>query len=97
MFTGIVEERGRVRARENGRFTFEAAVVLEDAKVGDSMAVDGCSLTVAELTEDGFTVAVIPHTAEVTTLGAKGAGDSVNVEVDLIAKYVERLLQIKEN
>jgi riboflavin synthase len=57
-----------------------------------SITVDGVSLTVVEPTEDGFTVAVIPHTAEVTTLGAKQPGDGVNLEVDLIAKYTERLL-----
>ena len=57
-----------------------------------SITVDGVSLTVVQPTEDGFTVAVIPHTAEVTTLGAKQPGDTVNLEVDLIAKYVERLV-----
>jgi len=57
-----------------------------------SITVDGVSLTVVEPTDDGFTVAVIPHTAEVTTLGAKRPGDTVNLEVDLIAKYVERLV-----
>ena len=58
-----------------------------------SIAVDGCSLTVVEPTEDGFTAAVVPHTAEVTTLGRKLPGASVNLEVDVLAKYVERLLQ----
>jgi riboflavin synthase len=188
MFTGIVEELGRVRSRDGGRFTFEARLVLEDAKIGDSIAVngccltvvdsgdgwwaadavaetlartnlddlqpgdpvnferpvraadrlgghivqghvdavgevvepapslrvrmpeslaryvvekgsitvDGCSLTVVEALADGFTVALIPHTTEVTTLGTKGPGSRVNLEVDLVAKYVERLLQ-KEN
>jgi riboflavin synthase len=188
MFTGIVEELGRVRSRDGGRFTFEAQVVLEDAKIGDSIAVngccltvveqgdgwwaadavdetlsrtnlgdlqpgdpvnferpvraadrlgghivqghvdavgevvdpapalrvrmpeglaryvvekgsitvDGCSLTVVDALDDGFTVALIPHTTEVTTLGTKRPGDRVNLEVDLVAKYVERLLQ-KEN
>jgi riboflavin synthase len=188
MFTGIVEELGTVRARDRGRFTFGAAVVVEDLKVGDSVAVngccltvvevgegwwradavdetlartnltdvqpgdpvnlerpvrladrlgghlvqghvdavgeivtgapelrvktpadllryvvtkgsitvDGCSLTVVEVFDDGFSVAVIPHTAKVTTLGRKGPGDRVNLEVDLVAKYVERLL-MKEN
>ena len=43
--------------------------------------------------EDGFTVAVIPHTAAETTLGRKGPGDSVNLEADVVAKYVERLLE----
>lgn len=57
-----------------------------------SITVDGVSLTVVEPLADGFTVAVIPHTAEVTTLGAKGAGDPVNIEVDVMAKYAERLL-----
>ena len=188
MFTGIVEELGRVRSRDGGRFTFDASLVLEDAKIGDSIAVngccltvvesgdgwwsadavdetlsrtnlgdlqpgdpvnferpvraadrlgghivqghvdavgevvepapnlrvrmprelaryvvekgsitvDGCSLTVVDALDDGFTVALIPHTTEVTTLGSRRPGDRVNLEVDLVAKYVERLLQ-KEN
>ena len=62
-----------------------------------SITVDGVSLTVVEPTDDGFTVAVIPHTAEVTTLGARRPGDRVNLEVDLIAKYTERLLAFRED
>jgi riboflavin synthase len=58
-----------------------------------SITVDGVSLTVVETLADGFTVAVIPHTSEVTTLGHKGPGDRVNLEVDVMAKYVERLLK----
>ena len=184
MFTGIVEEMGTVRSRDGGRFTFEAAVVVEDAKIGDSIAVngccltvvdmgpgwwaadavdetlsrtnlgdlapgdpvnferpvraadrlgghivqghvdavgeivepgpmlrvrmpkdltryvvekgsitvDGCSLTVVDALDDGFTVALIPHTTEITVLGRKQPGARVNLEVDLVAKYVERLL-----
>jgi riboflavin synthase len=184
MFTGIVEELGTVQARDGGRFTFGATAVLEDLKIGDSVAVngccltvveigegwwradavdetlqrtnladlrpgdavnlerpvrladrlgghlvqghvdavgtvvdaapdlrvkaptdllryvvtkgsitvDGCSLTVVDVFDDGFSVAIIPHTAEVTTLGRKGPGDPVNLEVDLVAKYVERLI-----
>ena len=57
-----------------------------------SITVDGVSLTVVEVLVDGFTVAVIPHTSAVTTLGAKGPGDPVNLEVDVMAKYTERLL-----
>jgi len=60
-----------------------------------SITVDGVSLTVVRPTDDGFTVAVIPHTAAVTTLGAKGAGDPVNIEVDVMAKYAERLLEAR--
>ena len=185
MFTGIVEELGTVASRDGDRFRFHAQTVIEDAKVGDSIAVngccltvtdigpdwweataveetlsrtnldalqpgdranferpvrladrlgghivqghvdcvgtivepapnlrismpkdltryvvpkgsitvDGCSLTVVEALEDGFTVAVIPHTAEVTTLGRKTTGDTVNLEVDMVAKYVERLME----
>jgi riboflavin synthase len=188
VFTGIVEELGTVNERDAGRFTFGANVVLEDLKIGDSVAVngccltvveigegwwradavdetlertnladlapgdqvnlerpvrladrlgghlvqghvdavgeivdaapdlrikapndlmryvvtkgsitvDGCSLTVVEVFDDGFSIAIIPHTSEVTTLGRKGPGDRVNLEVDLVAKYVERLL-LREN
>lgn len=185
MFTGIVEELGWLRDRDGNRFTFDATIVLEDSKIGDSIAVNGCCLTVVELTtetwsadvvdeslsrtnlgdlhvgdpvnferpvrasdrlgghivqghvdavgeviepapnlrvslprdlaryivekgsitvdgcsltvvdalDDAFSVAIIPHTTEVTTLGSRRPGDRVNLEVDLVAKYVERLLQ----
>ncbi len=184
MFTGIVEELGRFRGAEGSRYTFEAERVLDDVGVGDSIAVNGCcltvvdsgpgwwqadvvdetlrrttlgrlhagdpvnferslrladrlgghlvqghvdgvgtvasgppdlvvepppellayvaekgsvavdgvSLTVARVLEGAFAVAVIPHTARVTTLGRRRAGDAVNVEVDVIARYVGRLL-----
>ena len=182
MFTGLIEELGALGARTGSRFDFEAELVAEGAKVGDSIAVNGCCLTVVELgpgtwsadvvdetlrrtnlgdlepgapvnmerpvrlsdrlgghvvqghvdcvgevvsgapdlivrtpetryvvekgsiavdgvsltvagvDDSGFTVAVIPHTARVTTLGARQPGDRVNIEFDLIAKYVERLL-----
>ncbi|MFZ0625198.1 MAG: riboflavin synthase [Acidimicrobiia bacterium] len=58
-----------------------------------SVTVDGISLTVARVEEDVFEVAVIPHTLEVTTLGLRKPGDTVNLEVDVLAKYVERLLE----
>ena len=57
-----------------------------------SVAVDGVSLTVAEITERSFTVSLIPETLERTTLGAAKLGDQVNLEVDVLAKYVERLI-----
>jgi riboflavin synthase len=62
-----------------------------------SITVDGVSLTVVDVLDDGFTVAVIPHTAAVTTLGRKGRGDLVNLEVDVTVKYVERLLAWKDD
>jgi riboflavin synthase len=58
-----------------------------------SVAVDGVSLTVADLADATFSVALIPHTLAVTTLGKTEVGDPVNLEVDVIAKYVERLLE----
>jgi riboflavin synthase len=182
MFTGLIEELGALGSREGARFTFQADLVTEGAKVGDSIAVNGCCLTVVEVgpgtwsadlveetlartnlgalrpgdpvnlerpvrvgdrlgghvvqghvdgvgefvspapglvvrtadtrylvekgsvavdgvsltvvavTAETFSVAVIPHTAAVTTLGRRGPGDSVNLEFDILAKYVERLL-----
>lgn len=56
-----------------------------------SVAVDGVSLTVVDALADEFTVAVIPHTSAVTTLGTRRPGDRVNIEVDVLAKYVARL------
>jgi riboflavin synthase len=58
-----------------------------------SVTVDGISLTAFDLVDDTFRVAVIPHTAAVTTLGQKGAGARVNIEMDVLAKHVERLLE----
>lgn len=58
-----------------------------------SIAVDGVSLTVAEVRPESFTVWVIPHTREITTLGFRNIGDRVNLECDLLGKYIERLLQ----
>jgi riboflavin synthase len=57
-----------------------------------SVTIDGVSLTVAGLTDDGFEVALIPHTLEITNLGLRRTGDQVNLEMDVLAKYVERLL-----
>jgi riboflavin synthase len=62
-----------------------------------SITVDGVSLTVVDVLDDGFTVAVIPHTSAVTTLGRKGRGELVNLEVDVTVKYVERLLAWKHD
>jgi riboflavin synthase len=58
-----------------------------------SIAVDGVSLTLNEVSGRSFSATIIPHTARVTTLGIKQAGETVNLESDLIGKYVERLLQ----
>ena len=57
-----------------------------------SIAIDGISLTVTEVTDTSFSVSLIPHTAKETTLGLKKVGDSVNLETDILGKYVERML-----
>ena len=95
---GHVDAVGRVAARTpladgSTRFTFSAPPdALRYVVEKGSVAVDGISLTVAALGDDSFDVAVIPHTLAVTTLGHKNRGAAVNLEADLIAKYVERLL-----
>jgi riboflavin synthase len=60
-----------------------------------SIAIDGISLTIVEYGEDWFTVSLIPHSASVTTLGFKKTGDTVNLEADVIGKYVEKLLGLQ--
>lgn len=60
-----------------------------------SIAIDGISLTVTTVTDDSFTVSLIPHTSKETTLGFKAVGDKVNLETDIIGKYVERMLHFQ--
>ncbi len=78
------------------RFWIEAAQDLSRfiAKKG-SIALDGVSLTVNEVEENRFSVLLIPHTLAVTALGARGAGDSLNIEVDLMARYAARLSELR--
>jgi len=97
LVSGHVDAVGRIRERReegNGwRIFIEAPdTTLRYVIKKGSIAIDGISLTVADADEKGFSIAMIPHTAKLTTLGFKSAGDSVNLETDLIGKYVERLL-----
>lgn len=62
-----------------------------------SIAIDGVSLTIVDVKKDRFTVSLIPHSAKMTTLGYKKSGDKVNLEGDMIGKYVERLMFFQEN
>jgi len=84
MFTGLVEERGtvlNVEPRDGGRRMWIAARrVLEDAHLGDSIAISGCCLTVVELERDSFAVEMVPETLRRTTLGELIAGAPVNLE-----------------
>jgi riboflavin synthase len=94
---GHVDAVGTIRTTDDDGFArrveIEApAQLLRYVVEKGSIAVDGVSLTVAEITERSFTVSLIPETLERTTLGAAEAGTHVNLEVDVLAKYVERLI-----
>jgi riboflavin synthase len=95
--TGHVDAVGRISSKKTVggmlelRFEAPSEVLRYVVKKG-SIAVDGISLTVADVHEGGFSTVIIPHTAGLTTLGAKGRGDSVNMEADIIGKYVERFV-----
>ena len=94
---GHVDGVGRVRSLEpegdGARLTVEAPPeLLRYCVEKGSITVDGVSLTVASLAEDAFSVALIPHTLAETTLSGLGPSDEVNLEVDVLAKYVERLV-----
>ncbi|MBQ7514787.1 MAG: riboflavin synthase [Schwartzia sp.] len=95
--SGHIDGTGRVaalREEKNARvMTIEAPPALTRyIVVKGSVALDGVSLTVAAETPGGFSVSLIPHTRGVTTLDEKNAGDTVNIETDIIGKYVEKLL-----
>ena len=94
---GHVEGTARVTAIHTDgtwvtmRFALPEALVRFVVPKG-SIAVDGISLTVVDVVENVFSVALIPHTLESTTLGQRQAGDLVNIETDILARYVERML-----
>jgi riboflavin synthase alpha subunit len=94
---GHVDGVGQVRSLEpegeGARLTVDApGELLRYCVEKGSLTVEGVSLTIAAIDDAGLAVALIPHTLEVTTLGALRPGDPVNLEVDVLAKYVERLL-----
>ena len=97
LVTGHVDGIGQIASieheGESSLFRFRVPSALSRLLVEKgSVAIDGISLTCFDCTRDTFVVAVIPHTAAVTTLGRKRPGDEVNIENDLLAKYVEKLL-----
>lgn len=95
--TGHVDGLGTLRERRaagnSWTYSIDSPPALREyiAEKG-SIAVDGVSLTVSSLSASGFTAAVIPHTEAATTLGAKLPGSRVNLEVDILARYVKRIL-----
>ncbi|MFC1927447.1 riboflavin synthase [Chloroflexota bacterium] len=84
MFTGIVEEIGTVRETSRDRLAFEACEVLDGARTGDSIAVNGVCLTIVSLESHGFAVNVMPETLRHTNLGGLHYGDPVNLERALL-------------
>ena len=96
--TGHVEASGTIRSRraEGNAERIEIvapASVLKFLVPKGSVAVDGISLTVVDLMQDAFSLMIIPHTSQQTTIGFKRVGESVNLEPDIIAKYVEKMLK----
>jgi riboflavin synthase len=99
---GHVDGVGRIERldAEPGQVTLAVAApteILSGLVLKGSIAVDGISLTLADLAPDRFSVAVIPHTLDHTTLRKKSAGDRVNLELDVIGKYVARFLSASRN
>ncbi|TCT19060.1 riboflavin synthase alpha chain [Melghiribacillus thermohalophilus] len=95
--TGHVDGTGVIK----NRYSRENALYMEISLPGDltkymlskgSVAVDGTSLTIFDLTDSSFTISLIPHTQEVTILSRKSQGDVVNIECDMLTKYVYRML-----
>ena len=100
--SGHVDGVGRiteVRKDDNAHwYTVEAEPrILRYIVEKGSVTIDGISLTVARVTDRSFAVSIIPHTASVTVLGEKKAGDSVNLETDILGKYIEKLLKPQES
>ncbi|MFO7571172.1 MAG: riboflavin synthase [Gaiellaceae bacterium] len=99
---GHVDGIGRVRSVEGEGAGLRVAVeapedVLRYCVEKGSIAVDGVSLTIAAIADDAFEIALVPHTLEVTTLSSLRPGAQVNLEVDVFAKYVERLVPGGQN
>lgn len=97
LVSGHIDGVGVIRGQENLDIAIVTEIeappqVMKYILPKGSVAIDGISLTVVDHTKDSFRVSLIPHTASVTTLGYKGRGDLVNLEGDMIGKYVERFV-----
>jgi riboflavin synthase len=100
--TGHVDSIGIIREKrthgDSSFYRIEAPKeVLRYVVLKGSIAVDGISLTITDLTESDFGLVIIPHTSTITTMGFKKVGDKVNLEVDILGKYVERVLLYRES
>lgn len=95
--TGHIDGIGRIRYKTREGDVYKIVIKTDPHLAGllvekGSVAVDGISLTVVDVYDDGFSIVIIPHTARVTTIGFKGEGDSVNIEVDILGKYVSKFM-----
>lgn len=95
--TGHVDGVGRVLSRTLSGEVCRIVIGVDERIAGylvekGSVAVDGISLTVVDVMKESFSIVIIPHTASMTTIGFKAAGDTLNVEVDILSKYVARFL-----
>lgn len=95
--TGHVDATGKIRTKTAAGDAFSIVIEAPEEVTRflvekGSVAIDGISLTVVDVSEGAFSVVIIPHTARVTTIGFKGRGDLVNLEADIIGKYVARFL-----
>jgi riboflavin synthase len=97
LVSGHIDGMGTIKSRE---ITSNAIIIAIEAPAAlvaymikkGSVAVDGISLTINDCRRDGFDVSIIPHSAKITTIGFKKVGDRVNIETDMIGKYVERFV-----
>lgn len=95
--TGHIDGVGKIKSKTLTGDVYKI-VISAEGRIADflvekgSVAVDGISLTVVDVFKDGFSIVIIPHTASLTTIGFKGPGDTVNIEVDILGKYVSKFL-----
>jgi len=99
--TGHIDVTGTIRKWEQVGRDYELRIGMDPAHgkylvPKGCIAIDGISLTVAEVARDGFSVWIIPHTREVTALRERKVGGAVNLEFDLLAKYTEKILAVRE-
>lgn len=97
LVSGHIDGTGVIRSKENRSnaviVTIEVSPFLASEMITKgSVAVDGISLTINRCSENDFEVSVIPHTAAITTIGFKGTGDEVNIETDMLGKYVRKFM-----
>lgn len=99
--TGHIDTTGKIRSKSNIGDMFKFEIEIPKSAMNlivekGSIAVDGISLTIVDVLKNSFTVVIIPHTAKLTTMGFKKAGDTVNIEFDILGKYVLNFLN-KDN